>query len=210
VLPLEDWLQWELEVARVLGHATRISLDGAGLEFPFAAGDTLGAILLGDLPLDDKLSALRMAAGALRQLHARSIDRSTTESWPLSHGDATCYNVIVNLPDNSAAWIDFDMRHEWSLATDERHADDLRALLFSTAACLPAAAHAQCVEHVLTGYGEPRIVLVLRHLFDHQPCPTVFHLAQGAVSYANYVRLRQMLSELTLANDVAFCRAVLP
>jgi hypothetical protein len=200
VLSLGEWLRWEVEVARVLGRTVRISLDGGGLEFPFAIGDTLGAILLGDLPHDDKLSALRMAAGALRDLHKKSTCRSAAEPWPLSHGDATCHNVIVNLPTGSVDWIDFEMRHDWSVPADERHADDLRALLFSSAACLFSSVHKPCVEHVLAGYGEPRIVHALRQWLDHQPRPTVFHLAQGAVTYVNYLRLRQLLSELILAS----------
>jgi hypothetical protein len=195
MLSLRGWLQWEQDVARFLGRTARISVDGSGLEFPFTAGDSLSNVLRDDLPLQDKLSALQMAAGALRQLHARSVQQSDAEPWPLSHGDATCHNVIVNLSTAAVEWIDFDMRHWRSVPADERRADDLRALLFSAAACLSPADYAKCVEQVLTGYGGPRTVSALRQSLDRQRCPTVFQLAQAPMSYADYFQLRRLLLE---------------
>jgi hypothetical protein len=193
VLPLADWLEWERNVAHVLGREARISADGAGLETPFFAGVTLGQILRADLPWHDKLSALRKAAGALRQLHSKLIHRSGGESWALSHGDATCHNVVVSLSTASAAWIDFDMRHDWRHPVVERHADDLRALLFSSAACLPPALHARCVQQMLGGYGEPQVAGQLCRSLEQSRCPTVFQLAQAPVSYADYRRLCRLL-----------------
>ncbi len=199
VLPLADWLPWEQSVAQVLGREVRISAEGAGLETPFLAGDSLGEILKADLPWQDKLSALRIAADALRQLHSKLIHCSGGESWALSHGDATCHNVIVNLSPASAAWIDFDMRHEWRHPVVERHADDLRALLVSSAACLPPALHAECVQKALDGYGEPQVAAQLCKSLEPPRCPTVFQLAQGPVSYADYWRLCGLLLEVVVA-----------
>jgi hypothetical protein len=193
VLPLGDWMSWELAVAQVLGRATNVAADGAGLVIPSATGKSLGTILREDGLLVDKLSALKSAASALRELHTKSMHRTDAPRWPLSHGDATCDNTIVNATADRAEWIDFDMRHEWSLGPDERHADDLRALVFSAAASLPASLHGACVESLLDGYGEPGIVRKLGQLLEAQGCPNVFQLAQGAVSYTDYCELRRLL-----------------
>lgn len=191
VMPLGEWLNWEVAVAQVLGRATRVAVDGAGLEVPYLSGRCLGTILRRIGPPVEKLSALKLAAHALRELHTKSICRSDASPWSLSHGDATCENVIVSMSSGSAEWIDFDMRHEWSVASDQRHADDLRSLVFSSAACLPTSLHGACVESLLSGYCEPRIVRKFGQMLEVQGCPNVFQLAQGAISYSGYCNLRR-------------------
>jgi tRNA A-37 threonylcarbamoyl transferase component Bud32 len=192
-LPTEQWLEWELVVARSLGRGARISHDRAGLEVPFVAGESLGEILRGNRPVDHKLRALAASAHALRRLHSRSVQAANADQWYLSHGDATCDNVIVNRTASSVAWIDFDMRHGWRVPAEERHADDLRALMFSSAAFLPSALHAKCVERVVAAYGESPAVATLRRRIERPSCPSVFHLAQGPLSYVNYTRLRECI-----------------
>jgi hypothetical protein len=195
ILPLGEWLQWERQVADVLGREARISPDGTGLETPFLTGETLAEILGGPWPPPDKLLALQLAARALRLLHLKSVRRSESESWVLSHGDATCHNVVVNLSAASADWIDFDLRHAWECPAIERQADDLRALAFSSAACLPAALHANCVNQTLAGYGEPRVAAQLKKWLGDRLCPAVFQLAQGPLARADFFRLCRLLAE---------------
>jgi tRNA A-37 threonylcarbamoyl transferase component Bud32 len=193
VLPRAEWLCWERQVAQALGREARISPDGAALETPFIPGNTLAEILRGSLPLEDKLSALRTAAGALKLLHSKAIHHADGEAWGLSHGDATCHNVVVNLSTSSAEWIDFDMRHEWLCPVIERHADDLRALVFSSAACLPSALHATSAEQTVGGYGEPQVVRQLQKSLEKPRGPTVFQLAQAPMSCTEYFRLCRWL-----------------
>lgn len=193
ILPLQEWLEWERQVAGALGRDSRISPDGSALDRPFIVGSSLSEILRGHLPWEDKLSALQAAAGALARLHSKWIHSLDGAAWELSHGDATCHNVIVNLSTASAEWIDFDMRHERSLPAVEQHADDLRALLFSSAACLPAGLQVMSAERTLAGYGDPAVVRQLRRSLERPHCPAVFHLAQGPVSYAEYWRLWRSL-----------------
>ena len=195
MLPLAEWLCWERRVAQVLEREARISPDETALETPFIPGNTLAEILGGNLTWEEKLAAARTAAGALRLLHCKEINCADGQAWELSHGDATCHNVIVDLPALSAEWIDFDMRHKLSCPAAERHADDLRALLFSSAACLPSALHATSVEQTLAGYGEPRVVCQLRKSLEEPRCPTVFQLAQGPMSREEYLCLCRWLHD---------------
>lgn len=152
-----------------------------------------GQILRSNLPVQEKLSAFAMAAGALRQLHSGSVQRANADHWCLSHGDATCDNVIVNRTTSSVAWIDFDMRHEWRVPAETRHADDLRALVFSSAACLPPDLYPKCAEQVVAVYDESQVLRTLRRRIERQASPNVFHLAQGPLSYADYAQLRECL-----------------
>jgi hypothetical protein len=189
MLPRAEWLCWERQVAQALGREVRLSLDGTALETPFIPGKSLAEILGGSLPWEEKLAVLRTAAGELRWLHSQAIHRPDGEEWELSHGDATCHNVIVDLSTSAAEWIDFDMRHEWRCPVIERHADDLRALVFSSAACLPSGLHTTAVQQILAGYGEPGVICQLRTSVERTHCPTVFQLAQGPISCTDYFRL---------------------
>src|SRR5690349_16581331 len=83
------------------------------------------------------VAALCLASTALRELHGQSMDVAGSD-WQLSHGDATCHNVLIDNEHHVAHWIDFDIRHRLGLPKLERHADDLRALIFSSCSMVPS------------------------------------------------------------------------
>ncbi len=68
---------------------------------------------------------LRAAGAALAQAHARTEDGS---GQPWSHGDLDL-DAFRSNPDGRAALAGFAPGHPPGLAADERHADDLLALL---------------------------------------------------------------------------------
>lgn len=193
VLPARRWLEREAVVAATLGRDVQTRPGLRALDMRLIPGVCLREILLEASSLDSKLEALRLAAGALRQLHAVSVREADGNRLALSHGDATCNNVIVDQMAHSAAWIDFDTRHRAHLATPDRHADDLRALLLSSAACLSERADPDCAETVFEGYGDETIMQQVRQCLMRQCCPDVFHVAQAGLSFARYHKLRRLV-----------------
>jgi hypothetical protein len=193
VLPARHWLQREAVIAATLGRDVQSRPDLRALDMRLLSGMCLREILLELSPLATKLESLRLAAAALRQLHGLSANDADRQSQVLSHGDATCNNVVVDRAEHSAAWVDFDTRHRAHLSTLERHADDLRALLLSSAACLPEQSDADCAESVFAGYGDEAVVKHLRRSLMGQTCPTVFHVAQTDLSFARFQKLRRII-----------------
>jgi tRNA A-37 threonylcarbamoyl transferase component Bud32 len=193
VLPARHWLKRESVVAAALGRDINTHPNLRALDMRLLRGECLREILLGSSSLEEKLESLRLAARALRQLHGVSIREREGDTQPLSHGDATCNNVIVDQETRVAAWIDFDTRHRADLSTPERHADDLRSFLLSSAGCLPEQADADCVARVFAGYGDEAISQQLRRSLLGQRRPIVFQIAQAPLSFARFQRLRQLV-----------------
>ena len=202
VLPLRKWVAWEIEVASRLGRKTRILDDQQGLEMPLIPGQSLDELLQANLPLTEKLHAVFLSAAALRKLHQIAMpafnDNDKDSTWPLSHGDATCRNVIVDAASGTAGWIDFDMRHRPGLSPLTRQADDLRALLWSSAARLDASAHRNCVAAAIDGYAAPEVTREVQRLMNGLLCPTVFQLAQASLAPAEFVGLCEAVRTLTI------------
>ncbi len=193
VLPARRWLQREAAVAATLGRDVQSRPNLRALDMRLLPGVCLREMLLGTSPLEAKLEAVRLAAAALRQLHAVSVSEAGGHRRALSHGDATCNNVVVDQVARSAAWIDFDTRHRAHLTTLDRHADDLRTLLLSSAACLPERADPDCVESVFAGYGDEAVAQQVRQFLLRQSCPAVFHIAQTRLSFARFHKLRRLV-----------------
>lgn len=202
VLSDSTWLSWESTIAERLGHDVRISpvRTGAALDIRMVPGLTLAQILQGALPLDEKLRALSLAAQALRGLHSVTVPGMSGESWNVSHGDATCHNVIVDLPHNASTWIDFDTRHLIHFDASERFADDLRTLLFSSAACLPEVHDEQAVRHVFGSYDDTGIVRTMQRRLSAQRCPSTAELAQAPLNFADYSALREMVLKFRVSS----------
>jgi hypothetical protein len=197
-LPAQHWVPWELAVAAAVGRTVRPVPGQAALELRFESGRPLSQILDAELPLDRKLNAVHLAAQALRKLHTISLRNEQAAKYPLSHGDATCQNVIIDLPESSATWIDFDMRHRGAVATGDRHADDLLTLLRSTACHLPASTYEECTRSLFAGYGDLPILLSVQERFSADRCPSIFHLAQAPLRRTAYLHLRRVIEEFPI------------
>lgn len=62
------------------------------------------------------------------------------------NGDATCGNVSVDLPQETATWFDFDTRHRREISELDRFTDDYRALIFSAACVLDESLYPRLAE----------------------------------------------------------------
>lgn len=202
VLAAGLWLEREVTVAAMLGREVRRQPHLGALDMRLIAGECLREILSGTSSLDAKFAALRLAAAALRQLPAVSVCEADGLSRTLSHGDATCNNVVVDRVAHSATWIDFDTRHRTHLSAVDCLADDLRTLLFSSAACLPERADADCVECVFGGYGDEAIVQSAKNYLLRQRGSTVFQIAQASLSFDRFHKLRRLIVSPGVPNCV--------
>ena len=189
VLSEEQWRRREQIVASA---ATR----GDAIITPLLSGETLCSILRRrDLSEDQKTSAILLALRELRSMHASVFEADAGEERLFSHGDATAQNVCVDTSKESAAWFDFDTRHRQGISAVHRQADDLRALIFSSAACMPGedftkvaslCAGALCSSELIRGF--------LERLTSSWRKPNTFHLAQAPLSFSAYQDLRGKLT----------------
>lgn len=155
VLSTSQWILWEREVKRVLGGGGENMSSGRVL-----ICDQLSGIPLSDWLIksgetkDARLVALRTALEGLQAFHRHQIDDGRGNCIPLSHGDATVNNVLYNAADHGVQWIDFDLRHWLHVRAPQRHADDLRAFLFSAARHLAEEELSELVSRSQAQYDE--------------------------------------------------------
>lgn len=201
VLADEEWLRWE-QAIRLAASAMPaqpehipvsplVQIDGRGLISPHLPGKCLH-LLLADrsLPVTDALHMLGLAVQSLRRLHQIQIDWGDGHPQPLSHGDATAENVIVDSAAGEAPWIDFDTRHQPRLNVNDRHADDVRALLVSAALHLPASAFPALVSQVVNSYPVPAVLNSLKDRWLRTiRNPDPYRLAQGPLPLASLEKL---------------------
>ncbi len=158
-------------------------------------GRQLAALLLApEASIREKMDGLTWAADGLRRLHGCDIIRSTA-TIPLSHGDATVQNVLVDQATQRVYWIDFDTRHDLRTTVVWRQADDLRALCFSAASVLPAEHHHDAVAVILSGYGRQEIVRMLQ-TWSRQAWLSrdLYHRAQAALGVDCHTEVQALLA----------------
>jgi hypothetical protein len=136
VLDTNQWKAWERAVVP-LEHPPQ-EPNSRSLAIPEIDGIPLCQLLGdGNILAEQKLELVSLAARSLRKFHQREIDAPAHGSIRLSHGDATVRNVMISREMQTATWFDFDLRHDLRVKPNDRHADDLRALLFSAAHYFP-------------------------------------------------------------------------
>jgi tRNA A-37 threonylcarbamoyl transferase component Bud32 len=193
-LSCRQWIEWEATIAEQLGRGLRRTSDSWGIEIPVIPGSDLEQLLRSNCTAAEKFRRLSAVSLALKQLHQVTLSQSPFADAQLSHGDATCRNVILDATGRTATWIDFDTRHRRHLPQLFRHADDLRALICSAAACLNPSDYEQCVDAVCTGYDDHSVCTALLSHLKSVAIPSVFSLAQAALSYDEFSLLRDAFS----------------
>ena len=190
------------EVYRAVYDIELLSDSGGRLLIPEWSGVALSAYLESDVASEaEKLGAIRLAARSLSRLHGITIEWPDGKERPLSHGDATVQNAIVDSGHTTASWLDFDTIHESSMDDHWRHADDLRAFTYSAAERVDAGTFPALTKTIVENY---RLTAPLDALAEAvaywRARPISFHLAQARIGY----RKRQLLDEALL--DSLRCR----
>jgi len=195
VLPDRAWQARERAVNRRL-YGVESEVDPRGwLILPRWPGVVL-AVYAADVrwPPGDRLRAVSAASHALRHLH------HLDDPWPeggsrrLSHGDATSRNVIFDPETSRARWFDFDTAHDPIVPAPSRHADDLRALLYSAVEVMADLPVPDVFEAVVGAYDDPdpwhRLRLDLAGGSLHG---STFQLAQAAPSRERREHLERLI-----------------
>jgi hypothetical protein len=122
-----------------------------------------------------------------------------------SHGDAHAGNVFYDDVEDRVVWFDFETLHAATLSDVQRHADDLRALIFSSAGYLPELRIADLVRWTVSAISNwPEREALLRELEivaqNLQKRPTLFHLAQTTVDFNRHQLLTANLIGIALSD----------
>ena len=201
VLTDNEWLQWELAVEVATNHGVVFQTQSPphenfrGLISHVCPGRSLRSILTDPAcSLDEKFAAIRWAIAELHQLHRHVAEWGNGVQQPLSHGDATVNNVIVNTTTRSATWIDFDTRHHPQLSELDRHADDFRALVYSAAALLPRSCYPRLATEFIAFQPEAAFLHRFRQrLTTDWHRPNTFQLAQAPLTWTETAALTDAL-----------------
>lgn len=177
VLQNRAWRAWEARVNPLVNGFDAVCDGRRRLRVERAAGEPLQQILAAPRHgLEQKAEAIAAAARAMRALHAAHLPAG---GQALSHGDATVRNVAYDFASGRAQWFDFDLAHDLRTSAALRHADDLRALIFSAAPLLAAAELPPIAEALLEAYGaSPALAALERLVADPRLDTDLYHRAQ--------------------------------
>jgi hypothetical protein len=155
----EAWQAWECASYRLLYDEECIRVDSQALLIRLLPGWSLRYYL----ETNELTPAMFVAAAQeFRRGHA-------LEGW--SHGDPHLANVLY---DGQQAWlIDFETRHDPSLSTPERHADDLLVLLLDLIGRDSTSQWREWSKIFLVSYSEHTVLAALRQRLH---MPTRFEL----------------------------------
>ena len=214
VLPTHQWKAWERTVTP-FDH-TCDETSSRALTIAKIEGVPLAQLLShSDLQIAQKLNLVSLAAAALHGLHQQVRETSDFGRIQLSHGDATVRNAMMGLDSDTATWFDFDLRHDLNIPAPLRHADDLRALLFSAAHYFSLENLADLVHITKKTYDEGEVWHELaRQLNDRwfrldvfhfahtrPPTPTKTKLAFGDFSHQQTTALVELIGSVSLLRE---------
>ena len=198
-----QWLRWEQTLKLALRNES-ISAD-TELLCETIPGHPLSECLCGrQVEPADRLARLKIATGALKKLHEKTVlPPGFEQPIVLSHSDAAVSNVLYCDQNEQAEWFDFDLQHDLRVEAGQRHADDLRSLIFSAGVFCPAGELESVVSMVKHEYGCDRVWAALRsQLVSRWFWFDLFHLSQirrmQAISRDSGIKLTNQNKALVL------------
>jgi hypothetical protein len=200
VLPSARWLEWERAIETSTQRnlvATDPIAKGTCLWCRRVPGISLRQLLADrDYSPEEKSDAIRWSLAALRLLHQSVVDWGHGVRQSISHGDATANNVIVDVDNRAACWIDFDMRHQPNVSEADCRTDDLRSLIYSSAVRLPASYFPALADILVAANFDDAIIQRFRlRLTDEWSHLTAAQLAQAPLQWSAATALRAALLE---------------
>lgn len=198
VLSQPDWLAWEPAIYRRV-YGLEVTVVAGGLKLPELPGVPLTTLLhRADLSVQGQLRAIAAAADALQRLHKQIVRFPSGVVGAFSHADATAHNILYDSANETARWFDFETIHSPALSPVQRHADDLRTLSYSVAACLPENELPALANVLVTSYPDRLTLLALAQLVE-QMRPDCFFYAQTGIGERQQARWqRELLARLAL------------
>jgi hypothetical protein len=190
VLPAASWRKREAWMFQHLYLSpTRTESDGT------LVMKWMGVPVLHLLQDPDRSAAFRIhlmgdVGRALARLHGTRFDGR----W-VSHADTSMANVTHDEETGLTAWIDFEMVHTPDLSTEERQADDLRGMLFTSLSWFPEPERGPAFQALMEGVAPGPVLL--RTLLEQVRSPRLpldtFHRAQVRLPDAEHENLTAFL-----------------
>jgi hypothetical protein len=201
VLSGAEWATWERAVYKQL-YGEQIHGADQALDLPARPGQPLAQILLGSTDLPRAVGAVATALRALAEIHERAIVMPDGTTRRFSHGDASAANVTFLDRAARAWWFDFETAHPTHLSHAWRCADDMRALIFSSAAILGEGSIAELARLPAAHYPNPPVLAALHGcVLDLLQRPDPLHIAQTRISYGlNRALAQAILRQLVPAH----------
>jgi hypothetical protein len=203
-----EWRDWDSKMYEASSGRRVKREEGGGLLFPAIPGEALASILASPaFDPSQKMKAFEAAVQALERFHHLLVEWPDGKRRMFSHADATVRNVICDPAAGTACWFDFETIHDPAMGAQWRHADDLRALLYSAAEYLEADALDTLCRVGIQGYGDTATLRRLGELIvEWRRRPRTYHLAQGRLGIEKRERMDALLLRELAMMGVAPCR----
>jgi len=204
-LSRRKWLLWEHQVYKeILGKESQIS-DHHTLVLPKLEGATLSDLLISKNECEVRtIEAVGWAIRAIETMHKCDINWPDGEKRSFSHGDAKVGNIICDLVSETCYILDYESIHDARMSSEWRHADDLRAIIYSAAEYIEPHFLNQLCRMAIRNYNDRAVLAQLKNYIETlKHCPNVYHFTQGNLGFEKKTSLDAiLLRELGIAlND---------
>lgn len=205
-LSRSKWLLWEHKVYKeILGKEARID-NHSTLVLPKLEGVTLSVLLRSKKESEPKkIEAVRWAVRAIETMHKSRIIWPDGQERSFSHGDAKADNIICDPVSETCYILDYESIHDVRMSSEFRHADDLRAIIYSAAEYIEPHSLNQLCRMAVRNYNNRAVLVQLKdyiEMLKHRP--NVYHFTQGRLGFEKKAGLDAiLLHELGIAlNDL--------
>ncbi len=201
-LSRRKWLLWEHKVYKeILGKEVQIN-DRRTLLLPKFEGVTLSDLLRSENESEvRKIEAVGWAVRAIETMHKCQIIWPDGQKRSFSHGDAKVDNIICDLISEKCYILDYETIHDAGMSSEFRHADDLRAIIYSAAEYIkPHLLNLLC-RMAIRNYENRAVLAQLKKYIEMlKLCPNVYHFTQGRLGFEKKLSLDTiLLRELGIA-----------
>ena len=146
VLHYRDLVDWDRQVQSAMSSVASQETS-QGLLVSRRPGRPISDLIAERAIENDRIiEVLSIALRELHRLHQIAVEIGRGKDirhLPFSHGDASVTNALFDVETSQVCWFDFDLRHDLRQPAALRHADDLRAFLFTAERCLPIEFHSE-------------------------------------------------------------------
>ena len=151
---------------------------------------------------EQKLEVLKKVTLELKRLHENFRKSAVDLPGTFSHGDASIENVLVKETSGETYWVDFDTEHCDLEMKIERQADDLRALLYSSASISPKDIYEDAIKEILAVYNKPELIDELKKwISDNRLRGDMLHYAQSTIEADRHEYVEDILINNGLASE---------
>jgi hypothetical protein len=208
-LSRSKWMLWEHQVYKeILGKESQIG-DHNTLILPKLDGAPLSDVLTSKNESEvRKMEAVGWAVSAIETMHKCQIIWPDGEKRSFSHGDAKVGNIICDDVSKTCYVLDYESIHDVRMSCEWRHADDLRAIIYSAAEYIEPDLFNRLCRTAIRNYSNRAVLAQLKNYIEMlKYCPKVYHFTQGNLGFEKKASLDAVLIlELGIALNDLDCK----